>query len=370
MSKLDAILQRHVAHGDDTTDTLLGATFTVLNRAGETIYTGSAGRTDFPVDSSPYSPQTVTWIASMTKLLTATSLLQLVSANKITLDEDLRPRLPRLAQLQILTGFDGDKPLLQDNTHPITLRQLLTHTSGLIYDLAEPEVMKWSASANRASNCLTWDIDGFAAPLLYPPGQGWRYGTSTDWAGILLEHITGQTLGEYMGEHIFTPLEMADTTFRPHTRPDLLARRAAMTFRPTVEGGEPLVPIPYPTPERHEVESGGSGLYSTLADYTKFIAAIVRGDERILDTETRELLFAPQLTRVQRESMRAAVEEAQDVYAIEFPPGLGIDFGFGGMVNTEDLPGRRRKGSVMWSGMANGHWVSLSSFLSQVRMMD
>jgi CubicO group peptidase (beta-lactamase class C family) len=219
--------------------------------------------------------------------------------------------------------------------------------------------MKWSAAIGRTDHALTWNVAGFACPLVYPPGQGWMYSSALDWAGFVLEQVTGKKLGAYMDEHIFTPLGMKNTTFWPHARADLKDRLAATPFRPTNEegGGEPLVPAPSPAPVEHEVESGGAGLYSTAADYVKFVAAIMRGDKVLFaKPETRELLFAPQLDDVQRTAMRDVVARLQSAMAPEFPPGLAIDFAFGGMLNMEDLPGRRRKGSVMWSGLANAHW--------------
>lgn len=219
-------------------------------------------------------------------------------------------------------------------------------------------MIKWSASINRTANAITWSIDGFSTPLIFPPGEGWRYGSSLDWAGQVLEHVTGQKLGAYLEEYIFAPFDMKSTTFWPHSRADLKDRLAAASFRPVnKEGGEPLIPIPSPAPVEHEIESGGAGLYSTLGDYTKFVSAVLRGDRVLFQRDTtRDLLFAPQLNDVQRTAMEKVVDAQRMSFAPEFPPGLPIDFGFGGMINTADVPGRRKKGSVMWSGFANAHW--------------
>ncbi|KAB5585231.1 beta-lactamase/transpeptidase-like protein [Coniochaeta sp. 2T2.1] len=358
MARLDDILKSHVAQGSDTTDKLLGASFAVLDSSGRIIYEGSSGRSDFPLDAAPYDADTPTMIMSLSKLISATAVLQLVEKGLITLDEDVRPIVPALAKLQLLKGFEGDKPILAENTQPITLRLLLTHTTGIVYDLGDPDVIKWSTSVGRTANALTWNIEGFSTPLIFPPGEGWMYGSSIDWAGQVLEHVTGQKLGEYLEEHIFKPLGMKSTTFWPHTRADLKDRLATITFRPVnPNGGEPLIPIPSPAPVEHEIESAGAGLYSTRADYTKFLSTLMRGDKILFQQEaTRELLFAPQLNDVQRAAMEKAVDAQRNVFAPEFPPGTPIDFGFGGMINTADLPGRRKAGSIMWSGFANAHW--------------
>lgn len=376
MARLDDILASYVAQGADTTDKLLGATFAVVNKHGKTIYQGSSGRADFPLDAAPYDAETPTIIMSMTKLITATSVLQIVEKGVVTLDQDVRQIVPDLAKLQLLQGFDDSgKAILAENTKPITLRYvifrsslllrsltalslLLTHTTGIAYDLGEPDLMKWSTSINRTANAMTWSLDGFATPLIFPPGEGWRYGPSPDWAGQVLEHVTGQKLGTYMDEHIFAPLGMKNTTFWPLARAHLKDRLATVTFRPTnKDGGEPLIAIPNPAPAEHEIESGGAGLYSTSGDYTKFVSAVVTRDPILFKHDkTFELLFTPQLTDLQRSAMEEVVTAQQSVFAPEFPPGLPIDFGFGGMINTADVPGRRKAGSVMWSGFANARW--------------
>jgi len=377
MGRLDDILKSYVAQGTDTTDKLLGGTFAVLDKHGKTVFQGSSGRADFPLDAAPYEPNTPTIIWSMTKLITATCILQLVEQGLITLDQDVRLIVPELAKLQLFRGFDeSGKAILAENTKPISMRYvwstspppaesnlnhsaLLTHTSGLAYDLGEPDLLAWSDSVNRTSRSGTWNLDGFATPLVFPPGEGWRYGSGIDWAAQALERVTGRKLDAYMDERILAPLGMKSTTFWPHARADLKDRLAAVSFRPVDAngGGEPLVPIPNPAPVEHEIESGGAGLYSTLSDYARFVAAVVtRNPVLFKDDKTFDLLFAPQLSDAQREAMETVVAPNQDLYAPDIPAGLPIDFGFGGMINMADVPGRRRKGSVMWSGFANAHW--------------
>ncbi|KAJ9132389.1 Beta-lactamase [Coniochaeta hoffmannii] len=360
MARLDDILASHVAQGADTADRLLGAAFAVLNNDGKIIYKGSSGRADIPLDAAPYDADAPTLIMSLTKLITATAVLQVVERGLITLEEDVRPLLPDLAKLQLLRGFsESGEAILEENNKPITLRHLLTHTSGLCYDLMIPDVMKWSASVGRKGNNLAWSIEGFSTPLIFPPGEGWMYGSSIDWAGQVLEKVTKTKLGTYLDEHIFSPLGMTSTTFWPHARADLKDRLAVTTFRPVNENGdgEPLIAVPNPAPVEHEIESGGAGLYSTLSDYTKFVSAVMRGDRILFQKDgTRELLFAPQLNDQQRTSMEKVVDELRNAFAPDLPPGTPIDFGFGGMINTADVAGRRKKGSIMWSGYANAHW--------------
>ncbi|KAH8674334.1 beta-lactamase [Xylariales sp. PMI_506] len=354
MAELQQILEAYVGTPQDTKDKLLGAAFILLDKNG-ILFQGSAGHETFAPDAPSYSTGTVTWIASMTKVITATCLLQLVESGQVTLDEDVRLLVPELAQFKLLKGIDeAGAPIVQDNDKPVTLRQLLTHTSGLIYPEMSPDIIKWAAIEGVKINSMAWSLEGFSSPFIYPPGQGWSYGPSTDWASKVLQKVTGQSLSQYLDEHIAKPLGMENTTFYPTKRDDLKNRLAAFAYRTQQTNGS-LVPGPTPTAFDFEFESGGAGLFSTPADYAKFFAAVLKGNI-LLKKETTELLFAPQLDDIQRTAMTQVVSAAQNIFAPEYPPGLPIDFSFGGMMNMQDVPGKRRKGSVMWSGFANSHW--------------
>lgn len=321
------------------------------------LFEGSAGRIDHHHESAQYGPDTFTYVASLTKLVTATCLLQLVERGQITIDEDLRLRLPFLSDVQILRGFDGDdQPILENNNHPVTLWNLLTHTSGLTYDIPSELLMKWRKAVGRHKVNLTWSEEGFSTPLLFEPGTQWLYGTGIDWAGQLLEKVTGQTLQQYMTTNIFEVLGMRDTTFRPKLLADhteRAARTARFAFRSSdgsLEAG------PSPLPKDHPLESGGAGLFSTARDYAKLLQGLMQG--KLLGKEGMEILFKPQLNEALQKDLMDKVASMPDGYAPEYPRGMPANFAFGGMLNLEDIPGKRKAGSMMWSGMANSHWVS------------
>lgn len=305
----------------------------------------------------------------MTKLASAISILQIVEKGLITLDEDVRPRIPFLNEVEIIKGFDNStrKPILEPNTRPITLRHLLTHTTGLAYDLSDELLMKWRRAVGKDLINMTWTLEGFSTPLLFPPGTDWSYGTGIDWATLLLEHVTGTKLSVYMDENIFTPLGMTSTGFWPAqlTTPRTMAAIPNRDHR----GGGLLVPAPSPVPDKHPVESGGAGLFSTTADYAKLLRAVLRdggggGDDdddhrhhhHLLSAESMELLFQPQLEGDLLRKMEERVALAKGMYAAEYAEDTPANFALGGMVNTEDLPGKRAAGSMMWSGYTNPHW--------------
>lgn len=355
--RLDSILSSHVVTPDDAEprDKLLAAALVVVNQDG-VVYSNAVGRLDFPTSSAAYTTSSISWIASMTKLLTATCLLQLVENCVLTLDRDLRPIVPQLAEMQILRGFDSsDVPILEPNTRPITLHHLLTHTLGLGYDLADPDLMKWSAYVNRTATNLDWSFEGVTTPLKFAPGDGWFYGAAYDWAGYLLTLVTGQTLSEYMAEHIFGPLGMESTTFWPGRIDPDGGRTLAFAFA-SEDPGEAglLVPGASPVPEEHEMESGGAGLYSTPDDYAKLLRGTL--SHRLLSPSTTDLLFTPQLNTVQKDMLMAIADAGHDALVPEFPRGAELNHGLGAVINMDDIEGKRRHGSIMWSGMSNGRW--------------
>ncbi|EFQ33075.1 beta-lactamase [Colletotrichum graminicola M1.001] len=351
-SALDAILAKYTAAGDDTKDKLLGAAFVVVGKDG-VLYSSSAGRIDLAADARPWAVDTFTYVASMTKLITCTAVMQLVERGAVGLDHDMRKIVPRLADMQILRGFDGDEqPILEDNTTPVTLRMLLTHTVGLGYDVADPDLTKWRQKTNSAATNLYATLDGFTTPFKFTPGEGWNYGTAIDWAGQVLEKVTGQRLGEYLSENVFGPLGMQDTGFWPDALPHVAERTAAWQYRG--DDGSSLAPGPAPrNPAPDAIDSGGAGLWTTAKDYGIFLRALLGGE--LIGPETLDAMFAPQLDGKQT----AMLKEVADFFgslAVEFAPGMELNHGLAGCLNMSDAPGKRRKGSLQWSGMCNSHW--------------
>jgi CubicO group peptidase (beta-lactamase class C family) len=338
------------------------------------IYQGSAGRIRQPVESPAFATDSVTWMASMTKLVTATCVMQLVDRGLIKLDDDVRPLVPRLAKMQILEGYTSEgedgKPILRDNPHPITLRHLLTHTTGLPYDIIIPDIMRWSQHVGRTVNNLSWTLDGFDTPLLFAPGEGWCYGTSIDWAGQVLESLTGLTLHEYARRNVLDPLGMARTGFlldellQPNSTEKLEGYVPGSLRNP--ETGE-LADTNPPGPSPPPVASGGAGLYGCAADYAKLLQALLKilagSSEEVeggglVSKAAMDEMVRPQL---KTDKQRADLKQSINMLLLtpELPADTPMDFGLIGAMNTQDVPGQRRKGSLTWSGICNSRWVSL-----------
>ncbi|KAL0934578.1 beta-lactamase [Colletotrichum truncatum] len=351
MNSLDAILAKHTAAvgQEDTTDKLLGATFFVVNKDG-ILYSGSAGRRDHALDSPPWDAGTFTFVASMTKIITATSIMQLVERGLVGLDDDIRDLAPQLKQMPILRGFTSEEePILEDHDTPISLRTLLTHSAGLSYDAMDPSLQRWLKATSRKPS-PQWSLESFITPFVFKPGESWCYGTAIDWVGFVLEKITGKTLGEYMTEDIFEPLGMKDTGFWPEKLPHISGRISGWAYR---DGDKStLGPGPQPFPTEHEVESGGAGLHTTAQDYAKFLHALLTN--KIVSKETVDEMFRPQFND---ELAKVQTEISLQLNATpQFEPNMKLNHGLTGFINMGDAPGKRKKGSMTWSGMCNSHW--------------
>lgn len=309
----------------------------------------------------------------MTKLIMSVSLMQLVENGLIGLNDDVRGLVPQLEAMQILDGFDcAGKPILRNNTDPITLkyavhltisciyaesadetphrRILLTHTTGLEYDALSPDLQRWSEAVNRTASSADGNLEGFTTPLVFAPGTSWVYGTSLDWAGVVLEALTKTTLGAYFRENIFGPLDMLDTGFFPHEVPQVADRTAAWAYRN--ETGTGFTTGPAWKTDTPDFESGGSGLYSTAADYAKFLSGLLSG--QIVSEPTLDEMFRPQLDETVAGALESLAHSAG--YVPEIPVGTPLNHGLGGVINMADIPGRRSAGSMMWTGAVNSRW--------------
>lgn len=231
---------------------------------------------------------------------------------------------------------------------------LLTHTAGLAYDTNDPNLIRWSKSIGRKEIHLNWTLSAITTAFIFPPGEGWVYGIANDWAALVLEKATGKSLGSYMQENIFGPLGMHHTSFWP----DKLPQTQDRTVTPSFRKGTSLTPFHPPLPKEHELESGGAGLFTTAHDYSLFLKAFLGG--QLLEEQTMGTMFKDQLDDIQREMLQETVykPDIQPAFGPEFPKDFPISSGIGGLINLEDVPGKRRQGSMEWTGALNSRWVS------------
>ncbi|KIV78526.1 hypothetical protein PV11_10235 [Exophiala sideris] len=333
-----------------------GAVLLAANKSGNTIFFHAQGYTS--VDESvakPITADAIFWIASCTKLMTTISALQCVERGLLALDEDVSRVLPELKSKNILTGFTGTKtPIFQKATRNITLRHLLTHSSGLGYDFLSPTLKAWqewnsidiSTSRTRGNLAKEYDL-----PLLFEPGEGWEYGVGIDWVGRMIERVHGRKLGDYMREHIWEPLGMESTTFHLDGNEDLQRRLCLPTLRHS--SGE-LTPAPKFHQSDPEDDLGGGGIYTSPRDYMQVLTTILQNDGKLLKPETVDLMFQPHL--VSDTHIKAKVAgEAGAMYRAGVDSD-GWNFGLGGILNTEDVEGVCKKGTLTWGGLPNLYW--------------
>ena len=183
----------------------------MVANAGKITYQGAFG-TRAAASGVKVTPDSIFAIASMTKAITSVAAMQLVDQGKLTLDEPASKHLPDLAKLEVIEGFDPStgKPKMHTVRKPITLKHLLTHTSGLAYPQWSEVMMQYTKATGKSFRPAPVAP---MAPLIFEPGTRWHYGFSADWTGKLVEKVSGLTLEQYFQRNILEPLGMKDTTF-------------------------------------------------------------------------------------------------------------------------------------------------------------
>jgi methyl acetate hydrolase len=325
------------------------------------IYEGAFGFRDMATGSH-MSADTIFRIASMVKLLTSVAALQLVERGKLKLDEPAGNIDPALASIQVLTGFDAKGiPQLRPAQKPITLRNLLTHTSGFSYPLWDSNVGRYLKVA-RGNPALP------RMPLMFEPGSKWAYGGSLDRVGRMVEIAAGQSLDRYFGDQITGPLGMTDTGFSLTGKQR--ERQASLHVR---EANGKLVPQPLEKPNAAKEFSGGGGIYSTAPDYLTLLQALLNNgslrDTRILRPETVSLMSANQIGNLEAGILKTTKPALSN--DVDFFPGVRLRWGFGHMINVDPVPGGRKAGSLTWAGLFNTYyWIDPTTRIAGVIMMQ
>ncbi|GAA3900761.1 serine hydrolase domain-containing protein [Microbacterium invictum] len=349
---------------DDTVDTTIdaGAPLVIagVTSPHETTYLRSAGvRT--PGNADPATADTVIALYSVTKAFTATAALQCVEDGLIDLDAPARDYVPEIGDLEVLTALDEDgtahtRPPVRD----ITPRMLLLHTSGLGYDMFDS---RYAALSRRRVTSATPLRDSITTPLLHDPGDRWTYGTSMDWMGLVIAAVRGQRLEDVFRERIYAPCGMASTSF--DVTPDMRARLATV-HRRNREGE--IVATRATPPDTPELDMGGQGLFSTVPD----ILALLRvwlGDGtapggQALRPETLEWAVRGR-PGLEITPLPAAIPAL--TRPAEFFPGREKSWAYSFLVNDDDVPGRRRAGSLSWAGLGNVfYWIDRTSGVAAV----
>ena len=317
----------------------------------ETLYQGAFGKRVLP-DGADMTLDTVFWIASMTKAVTATAAMQLVEQGRLTLEQSVGALVPELAAPQVLEGFAATGvPRLRPAKRPVTLRHLLTHTAGFSYDIWNADISRYMEYAGLPG-VITCQNAALRTPLVFDPGEGWTYGISIDWVGKVVEAVSGTTLDVYLRDQLFTPLGMRDTGFA--IRPEQRARLAGMHAR-TPQG---LQPMPFELPQVPEFFMGGGGLYSTASDYLAFIRMLLHGGRcngaQVLQPETVALMSRNHIGELSVGTLKTVKPELS--HDANFFPDMVQKWGLSFLINTAPSPHGRSAGSLAWAGLGNTYF--------------
>jgi CubicO group peptidase (beta-lactamase class C family) len=319
---------------------------TLLARDGKIVDFQTYGYRDVE-RQLPMERDTICRAYSMSKIITCVATLMLVEDGRLNLDDPVAKYLPEFKDVKVWTGGAADAPQLEALKRPITIKHLLTHTSGLFYDFSgeNPELIKLWKSANLWTGPgLTNFITKLAMlPLKHQPGDAWTYGVNQDVQGAVIERVTGKTFGAFLKERIFRPLGMKDTGF--DVPPEKMSR-LAKTYKHGPNGkfveDQPIVET-WPEAGRG-IEAGGAGLFSTAGDYVRFAQMLCNGGtlegKRILGRKTVELMTANHLVTLpnnqaatRQKGFGLGVEVTTDLGQLSMPSSVG-QFGWYGAATT------------------------------------
>jgi len=348
-TEADALLRQAAANGD------VPGVVALATDSNGTIYEGGFGER-LQGGGAAMTADTVVWIASMTKAITATAAMQLVEQGRLHLDRPAQDVVPALAEAGVLDRFDdAGRPVTRPPARPVTLRHLLTHTAGFSYEFWQQSIIRYQ-EATGTPGIVTCEDRALTTPLLFDPGERWEYGISIDWAGKMVEAASGQKLGAYLQRNLFEPLGMRDTGFR--ITDDMRRRLAKIHQRGGDDRFEPQLELEIP--QDPEFEMGGGGLYGTIQDYAKFVRMILnrgRADgQQLLKPETVQMMSTNQMGACRVGMLKTAMPPLSN--DAEFFPGMPKTWGFSFMINTERAPTGRNPGSLAWAGLANSYfWI-------------
>lgn len=352
LKRLDAAMAKAVEDGR-----VAGMT-TLLARHGKVVAFNTYGQASL-AEGRPMEKDAIFRIYSMTKPITGVALMILFEEGRWRLDDPVSRYLPELKDLKVMTGVDADGgPILEPVTREPTMRELMSHTAGFGYGLSDEHAVDRMFQQARVlgSSSLQEMVEKTAAiPLKFQPGTDWSYSIAVDLQGRIVEKLSGQTLGQFMSERIFTPLKMTDTGFQV---PAATAGRLASVYVGDPRNGQliearELAGAPaqdFTKPPA--IESGGGGLVSTASDYARFAQMIANGGElggvRILSPATVELMGTDMIPAKALVSSNGSV-------GLRFNEAVGFGLDFMVIKDPRKAGGLEGEGTMSWGGAA-GTW--------------
>lgn len=364
LERVDAWMRRYVETGR-----LAGLSVAVM-RGGKTAFFRAHGQADL-ARSRPFTADTILRIYSMTKPLTSLAVLMLYEEGRFQLDDPVSRFLPEFAEMRVMTGGNRAKLETEPALRAITIRDLLTHTSGLTYGFMEATLVDALYRRDeidfQTSSLPLGELVARLArqPLLAQPGTEWNYSVATDVLGHLVAVISGQDFGDFMRERVLRPLRMHDTDFFvPEEKQGRFAanyvfdREGKLRLYDDSVGSRFLTPPP--------LASGGGGLVSTAGDYLRFCRLILNLGEldgvRLLGRKTVELMLMNHLP-----GDLAAM--GQPRFAESSYAGIGFGLGVSVMLDPARAQIVGTPGEVSWGGVAStSFWIDPDEDMAVVLM--
>ena len=353
LERIDGWMNRLVDEGR------LAGLSVMVARRGRTAFFRAHGSADM-ARGTPFRADTLTRIYSMTKPLTSVAVMMLYEEGRFQLDDPVARFLPEFSEMRVLTGGNRAKFESEPARRPITIRDLLTHTSGLTYGFMEATLVdelyrREGIDFHRSDASLAEVVGKVAAlPLLAQPGDQWNYSVATDVLGHLVAVVSGRDFSEFLRERVIAPLGMADTDF--FVPPEKMPRLAA-NYRYDRERRLTLyddsVETAYAKPPA--IASGGGGLVSTASDYMRFCRFVLNRGEldgvRLLGRKSVDLMLMNHLP-----GDLAAMGTPR--FAESSYTGIGFGLGFSVMLDPARAQILGTPGEVAWGGVAStAFWI-------------
>ncbi len=331
---------------------------TLLARHGQIVSYKTYGAANLDT-GAPIDNDTIFRIYSMTKPVTGVAMMVLFEEGKWRLDDPVTRFVPEFKDLRVVKSIKADGTMeLEDMKRPPTMREVMSHTAGFGYGLAEehPVDKLFREKAVLSAPSLKQMIDRTAEiPLMYQPGTSWYYSSAVDIQGYIIEKISGQTLGQFMQQRIFAPLKMPDTAF--YTGADKASRLSAVyvfdrDLGKIVEAKQ-LFGVDMPDYTKPPVnESGGGGLVSTTMDYARFAQMLANGGEldgaRILSPAAVEMMGTNVIPK-------NVLVNSNGTTAARFNEAVGFGLDFQVITDARAAGSLEGDGSISWGGAA-GTW--------------
>jgi CubicO group peptidase (beta-lactamase class C family) len=335
----------------DVKSGLIPGAVLLVAKAGQVVNVTAVGQQG-PADATPMSPETIFRIYSMSKPVVSVAAMQLVEDGKLALEEPLSKYIPEFANPKVLVGNGETRPAARE----ITIRDLLSHESGLIYGFfdQQSELGKmYMAAGDTRFDFTALDLAKAIAalPLESDPGSAWRYSRSTDVLGAVLEIASGKKLDVLLQDEIFTPLGMDDTHFYLETDEATRLAEPPATLKAPLSTPKVVAPM----------LSGGGGLNSTTEDYFRFVEMLRGKGEyrgvRIIKPETLDAMLVDQLG--------PGVDRKNWFY--NEAGGFGLGFGLLPISFTDPAAGN----VFSWSGYAGTNmWVDPKNDITMLFMIQ